>query len=279
MNKAFIKNSAYKSIGSSETFHKVESIDTDTITCLWIQSELDEFSTVCIKSWIKLGYHVDLYTYSKTFMNNISIEKLHIKDANKILSIPIDDSTNRPFLADAFRFNLFKQNKEGNRDRIIWMDTDLLLLRKIPTTSNYVSSQYTNQTGAFKCKNKVVPNIGVMSFDGTENIDYDKILNTKQKPKAYQSRYLKQYEKQVPNDIIMGPEVFCPVHWAWAKCLFQDRDFKPQMKYGILQKQLDDILPDEHILGIHLWRQIFKKKNYSVNDSSVYKQIINHLEL
>ena len=48
---------------------------TDTITCLWIQSELDEFSTVCIKSWIKQGYHVDLYTYSKRFMNNISIKQ------------------------------------------------------------------------------------------------------------------------------------------------------------------------------------------------------------
>ena len=252
---------------------------TDTITCLWIQSELDDFSTVCIRSWIKQGYHVDLYTYSKRFMNNISISHLHIKDANKILSIPIDDSTNKPFLADEFRFNLFKQNKEGNRDRIIWMDTDVLLLRKIPSTSNYVSSQYTNQTGAFKCKNKVVPNIGVMSFDGSENINYDKILNTKQKPKAFQSKYLKQYEKEVPNDIIMGPEVFCPVHWAWAKNLFNDIDFKPQMKYGILQKQIEDLLPDESILGVHLWRQIFKKKNYSVNDSSIYKQLINHLEL
>jgi len=127
---------------------------TDTITCLWVQSELDEFSTVCIKSWIRLGYHVDLYTYSASFMNNISISHLHIKDANIILSLPIDDATNKPFLADEFRFNLFKQNKEGNRDVIIWMDTDMLLLRKIPSTSNYVSSQYTQQTGAFKCKKK-----------------------------------------------------------------------------------------------------------------------------
>jgi len=250
---------------------------TDTITCLWVQSELDEFSTVCIKSWIRLGYHVDLYTYSASFMNNISISHLHIKDANIILSLPIDDATNKPFLADEFRFNLFKQNKEGNRDRIIWMDTDLLLLRKIPSTSNYVSSQYTQQTGAFKCKKKIVPNIGVMCFDGTENIDYDKILNTKQKAKVFQSKYLKIYEKEVPDDIIMGPEVFCPIHWGWAKELFTSKYFKNQFKYGIAQKQIEDILPTDSILGVHLWRQIFKKKKLEISDSSVYKQFLNHL--
>lgn len=248
-----------------------------TITCLWIQGELDNFSTVCIKSWIKLGYHVDLYTYSTNFMNNISIEKLHIKDANKILSIPIDDSTHKPFLADAFRFNLFKQNKEGLKERIIWADTDLLLLRTIPTQSNYVSSQFTNQTGAFKCKKKVVPNIGIMCFDGSENIDYNKILNCKTKAKAFQSKYLKEYEKQVPADIIMGPEVFCPIHWAWAKELFTSKYFKNQFKYGIAQKQIEDILPDERILGVHLWRQIYNKKELVINDSSVYKQFLNHL--
>ncbi len=252
---------------------------TDTITCLWIQGELDNFSTVCIRSWIKLGYHVDLYTYSKTFMNNISISNLHIKDANIILSVPIDDSTHKPFLADEFRFNLFKQNKEGNRDRIIWMDTDLLLLRKIPSTSNYVSSQYTQQTGAFKCKKKIVPNIGVMCFDGTENIDYDKILNTKQKPKSFQSKYLKEYEKQVKDDLILHPEAFCPVHWGWAKELFTSKFFKNQFKYGIAQKQIEDILPDESIFGVHLWRQIYNKKKLVISDSSVYKQLINHLEL
>ena len=53
-----------------------------TITCLWIQQELDDISIRCIKSWIALGYHVDLWTYSKEFMNNISIEKLHIRNAN-----------------------------------------------------------------------------------------------------------------------------------------------------------------------------------------------------
>jgi hypothetical protein len=251
----------------------------DTITCLWIQSDLDEFSTVCIKSWIRLGYHVDLYTYSTSFMNNISISHLHIKDANKILSIPIDDTTHKPFLADEFRFNLFKQNKEGDRDKLIWCDTDILLLRTIPTKSNYVSSQYTQQTGAFKCRKKIVPNIGVMCLDGREDIDYNKILNCKKKPKAFQSKYLKEYEKQVPPDLIMHPEAFCPIHWAWAKELFTCKFFKNQFKYGIAQKQIEDILPDENILGVHLWRQIYHKKKLEINDSSVYRQFLNHLEL
>ena len=157
------------------------------------------------------------------------------------------------------------------------MDTDILLLRPIPTKSNYVSSQYTQQTGIYKCKKKIVPNIGVMCLDGTENIDYNKILDCKTKAKAFQSKYLKIYEKEVPDDLILHPEAFCPVHWAWAKELFTSKYFKNQFKYGIAQKQIEDILPDENILGVHLWRQIYHKKELVINDSSVYRQLINHL--
>jgi len=249
-----------------------------TLTCLWIQSELDDLSKECIKSWLKLGYHIDLYTYSKLFTNNISVSHLHIKDARKILDIDIENETNKPFLADKWRFHLFKKNQCEDKERIIWLDTDILLLKRIPNTKNFVSSQLTQQTGAFKCKHKVVPNIGVICMDGTENINYDKILKVKGKDTAYQSKYLKEWERQLKDtDLIIEPESFCPVHWAWAKDFYTEPFFKKQFKYGITQKQIEDFTNEDNIYGVHLWRQILKKKNFGITEDSVYKKLLTKI--
>ena len=35
----------------------------NTLSCLWIQPLLDDISVMCIKSWIRLGYHINIYTY------------------------------------------------------------------------------------------------------------------------------------------------------------------------------------------------------------------------
>ena len=252
----------------------------ETITCLWVQSELDEMSEKCIRSWLKLGYDVNLYTYSKTFTNNIST-KLHIKNAREIYDIE-DDKIVEPYthLADVWRFTLLKLNKI-EKERIIYMDTDIVLLRNLPTQSNYVSSQYTQQTGAFKCKRKIVANIGVMCLDGTEDIDYDKILNCKGKRTIYQSKYLKEYEKQMKNlpDLIVDPNNFCPIHWGWAKDLFTKHLFVNQCKWGINQFQLADLLQEDNIYGIHLWRALKKGKNIGDTKYSIYNQIFNHLDI
>ena len=256
----------------------------NTITCLWIQDTLDEISELCLKSWISLGYHVNLYTYSTNFTNNISTD-IHIKNATTIYDAGVEllnPSCNYSHISDEFRFNLFWKNQhEDKKNKIIWMDTDVLLLKPIPTCFNYVSSQYTNQTGAFKCKNKVMPNIGVMCLNGKEKIDFLKILRTKKKATAFQSKFLKEYEKQLSNckELIIDPEAFCPVHWAWAKDFYTHSYFIKQSKYGIVQKQIEDILDDVEIYGVHLWRQILNKNEYNVSDNSVFNQILKKINL
>lgn len=259
----------------------MENINLTTITCLWVQSELDEISDKCIRSWIKQGYDVDLFTYSKSFTNNIST-KLHIKNARDIYDP--GEIIEEPYshIADVWRFTLLNKNKD-DRERLIYMDTDILLLKKIPNDFNYVSSQYTQQTGAFKCKKKIIANIGVMCMDGSENIDYHKILNSKSKKTVYQSKYLKEYEKQLNQprqlELILPPTCFCPIHWAWVKDLYAQRIFLKQQKYGILQMCLEDILQEDDIYGVHLWRALKKGKNIGNTTDSIYQQILNHLEL
>lgn len=253
----------------------------NTITCLWVQSELDAISKDCIKSWIALDYHVNLYTYSKLFSNYISVSHLHIKNANDI--IPLQDYTDssKEFMADRFRFELFLQNKESlERETIIWLDTDTLLLRKLPNTTNYVSSQLTPQSGIYCCKKKVIANIGVMCFDGTEEIDWSKILKSKSTKKtAFQSKYLKNYEKQMDkhNDYVLPAKSFCPVHWSYAKELFTESDFLIPYKYNIEQNKINDIINDVEVYGIHVWRQIYKKKMLTISQNSIYNQLLKYI--
>ena len=252
-----------------------------TITCLWIQAELDEISKDCIKSWIALGYNVNLYTYAKLFSNYISVSHLHIKNANHIIEEKDYDNEAVEHKADRFRFELFRQNQESLApETIIWMDTDTLLLRKLPEKVNWVSSQLTPQSGIYCCKKKVIANIGVMCFDGYEAIDWVKILKSKSTKKtAFQSKYLKNYEKQMDkhSDYLLPAKAFCAVHWSYAKELFTEKDFLVPYKYNIEQNKIIDIINDPEVIGIHVWRQIYKKKMLTIGESSVYNQLLKYI--
>ena len=255
------------------------TIMTNTLTCLWIQSDLDDISKDCIKSWIALGYHVNLYTYSKLFTNNISTN-IHIKNANDIIPFQEHSESAKEHIADKFRFELFRQNQESlDPERIIWLDTDTILLRKIPTHFNYVSSQLTPQSGIYCCKKKKIANIGVMCFDGFEKVNWVKITKSRSsKMTAFQSKYLKNYEKEIERfpEYILPAKAFCPVHWSYTKELFTEKDFLIPFKYSIAQRKIEDILEDQEVYGIHLWRQIYKKKLLSVDTDSMYQIIKNY---
>ena len=47
------------------------------ISCLWVQEELDEFSNICIMSWLRLGYQIDIYTYS--YIENFELQNIITK--------------------------------------------------------------------------------------------------------------------------------------------------------------------------------------------------------
>ena len=259
-----------------------------TITCLWIQNKLDDISITCVNSWLKLGYKIDIYTYSIGFRNEWINTKyddmVNVKDANEILNDKVDINK-LEFKADLFRFRLFAINKAKQFvERIIWLDTDQYLIRKIPTDKNYVSSQSTLNAGAFKHKDiREMPNIGVMSFDGNEDIDWKYIIDNGMKYKKnneLQSSFLKYYEKiMIKTDHAVEPNIFCPIHWAWVKDLYAQRQFLKQHKYGILQLQIEDILQETEIYGVHLWRALKKGKKIGMTTNSIYQQLLNHLEL
>ena len=257
-----------------------------TITCLWIQNKLDDISITCVNSWLKLGYKIDIYTYSIGFRNEWINTKyddmVNVKDANEILNDKVDINK-LEFKADLFRFRLFAINKAKQFiERIIWLDTDQYLIRKIPTDKNYVSSQSTLNAGAFKHKDiREMPNIGVMSFDGNEDIDWKYIIDNGMKYKKnneLQSSFLKYYEKiMIKTDYAVEPNVFCPIHWAWSKEIYTKNDVDPtKYKYGLKPVEYVRLKNNEKVLGIHLWRQLFKKNNYKITNNSIYNTLKKH---
>ena len=258
----------------------------DTITCLWVQDKLDEISIMCINSWLKLGYKVDLYTYSKDFENEWAntqyCDQIFIKDASEIYDNQYDIKR-LEFVADIFRFNLFKLNKvnRGSLDTsrtILWCDTDQYLIRKIPEVGNFVSSQLTLATGAFKHKYiRQIPNIGVMCFDGWENVDWKEILdkglscNTTE----FQSGFLKHYEKIIIKyDYACEASLFCPIHWAWAKDIYCKSEIDiNKSKYGLTPIEFQECIDNKKIIGLHLWRQLYKKSKWKITEDSIYNKL------
>tara|TARA_R110000765_G_scaffold181987_2_gene287971 strand:+ start:304 stop:1836 length:1533 start_codon:yes stop_codon:yes gene_type:complete len=245
----------------------------EIISALWIQYTLDEHSNICIQSWLNLNYTVNLYTYSslKVFKNNNNIclnSKINVIDANIILK-----KTESDFLplSDMFRFHLLNKSS-----KCLWIDTDMFLLKRLPKT-NFVSSEHSNQTGAFKTKDRTkTPNIGIISQISGNLLNWTNIIkkceknNTKQN--SNNNNFMKIYQKEMmtkPN-LVAEPELYCPISWCYAKEIYTKKDVIGT-KYGIDQHNIDWIL--DNSFSIHLWRNLFRTKKYEIKKDSIYSRL------
>jgi hypothetical protein len=199
-----------------------------------------------------------------------------VEDGNKIC--PNNNNiSSLEFRADEFRFTLFNMNKKSSSfNRIIWSDTDQYLIRKIPIVTNFVSSQETLKEGAFKHKDvREIPNIGIMSFDGYENVDWELIIKKgNRKGKVNQSASLKQYEKLLLNSIYpVSSKSYCPIHWAYGKDIYSYVDIEQKNKYGLEPITYRRLYEDKEIIGIHLWRALLNKKKWIIQKDSIYNRL------
>ena len=245
------------------------------ISCLWIQEELDQFSNICLLSWLRLGYQIDIYTYS--YIENFELQNIitknkniNVLDANIILKKTEDDFLP---LSDLFRFTLLSKIPH-----CIWLDTDMFLLKRL-TEGNFVSSEHSRQTGNLATKNRTkTSNIGCIS-QMEQIIDWDKIIvkckKNNKKHNLNNNNFMKIYQKEMHEyhwNLIAEPNAFCPVSWAYAKEIYTEPDIIGT-KFGIAQKPLKYIL--ENSTGIHLWRNLYNKKKTEITENSVYNQIKN----
>ena len=245
------------------------------ISCLWIQQHLDEISNTCIQSWLNLNYDVIIYTYADVvdFIKSNAIcsnNRIKVMDANTILSWDKGTEDYLP-LSDLFRFTLLSK-----QDLCLWLDTDMFLLKELPA-GNYVSSEFANKTGAFVPKERTyTANIGVIS-QIKKIIDWEKIikscLKNNKKQNSNKNNFMKIYQKEIHtnfSDLIRPPQNFCPIHWSFASCIYEESDVVG-CKYGIEHKGMNDIFVNS--IGIHLWRNLYKTKEFLLQSHSVFRQL------
>jgi len=245
----------------------------NTISCLWIQKNLDEISNLCIESWLKQGYKVDIYTYS--LLLNFSICNPICRDSRvKVIDARTIYDGEDDFLpcSDKFRFMLL-----NSKEQLIWMDTDVFLIKRIPK-GTYVSSEACKKVGAFSPKGReLTANIGVISQE-ERIIDWgsiiDKINKKSLKQNQNKNSYMKIYQDVIHKkhmDIVKPPDYFCPISWAFAKEIYTMKDIEGG-KFGIINSWTK-IKQNEKVYGIHLWRNIKTVKKYEALEGCVYNQI------
>mgnify|MGYP003672719107 CR=1 FL=1 len=227
------------------------------IKSLWIGTHLNELSELCIMSWLRLDYQVELYidilNLPKYMDRFRSSGQLVFKSVKEIMSY--DNGLDILPFSDLFRYKLL--HKTGGT----WLDADMFLLRRLPQDKIIVSSEHTFRSGAFKSKLDYVPNIGVLRFTkGHQLLDavITKIEN-KLKPSEFcdnMNIFRKLVVKQTDIEIAR-PEVFCGLDWWNCKDSYYNGNYKT--KYAVEPKTNEWLVANA--CGIHLWNNFTYNKH------------------
>jgi len=162
-----------------------------------------------------------------------------------------------------------------------WLDSDMFLVKRLPHDKIIISSEHSLQSGAFKSKSNLKPNIGVLRFP--PNNPFVKAVvkklmpTTKEDEKSAKSvnqtskmlkfiNMLKTKKWSHMNEYVAEPEVYCPVPWFFAKELFNtDLLEVVNDKYNVAFNNISD-----QTRAIHLWENIARNK-YNI-DLNVVKE-------
>ncbi len=234
------------------------------LSSLWIGKKLNEISKICIKSWIKQGYAIDLYVNELTendfphdlmpYINLIDYKEIECDYENDIL----------PF-SDYWRYKLLKQKPQST-----WIDADMFLLDRLPTTNIIISSEHTMQSGAYKSNKTYVPNIGVLKLNTIEGQMFlsevlEKIDRGKKATFCDNMKIFRNILKKICYDeiyrYIYKPNAFCPVPWWDCAEIYKDIE-EFSTKYSVSVKSTDYILNNS--IAIHLWNN-FTFKKYKID--------------
>ena len=248
-------------------------MNNNSVFSFWVEGELDFHSTICIKSWLKLGYDVTIFKYEDINTDNNKFPSVVFKDARQFCERP---PFNKPQeIADYFRFA--KLLKTGGT----WLDSDELLLKRLPEDEVIISSEHCKRFGAYSPKNREkTPNIGVLRFPPNPPIIAETMKRFKRQikrggiPENVNQNYnhlMKKFQAIILKEgrqLVSEPELYCPISWAYAKELYEKPDLwetkkfgsDPHKKFGIDQKQLQIILDKSY--GIHLWRNLYHTRGY-----------------
>ena len=240
---------------------------------LWL-GDTNPICRLCISSWLKLGYtvkiYVDLQNLDKFFSNEMKLSNVILIDYKTILDLPLDNLLQ---FTDYFRFKRLME--EGG----IWLDADMFLLKPIPNNNIIISSERTQQSGAFKSSIKEIPNIGCLKFPPNDPLMVhcvNKIKNSKSLSKKIQKNmFIFQRAIRFNNDFThykeyVTPAVeYCPINYDNVKNIYNDEPFVSKYKKEITY--FPKIL--ETSTGIHLWENLSLNK-YKIDFNNIHPQSV-----
>ena len=249
----------------------------DIIKSLWIGNFLNDISELCIMSWLKLDYQVELYidtlNLPKYMDKYRKSGQLSFKSINEIM--PYSSGAEILPYSDLFRYKLLFQT--GGT----WCDADMFLLKKLPKDDIIISSEHTFQSGAYKSKLTWVANIGVLRFPKgdqfLENLIF-KIENTTTKTAEFCDNMI-VFRKKLKNheyfDLVSPPYMYCSLCWWNCKESYYEDHYK--IKYGVKNMTNDEMI--SRATSVHLWNNITNSKHKidfnKINPNSLYQKLYN----
>ena len=257
------------------------------VQSLWVGSDLSRLEIYSIKSFLKTGHEFHLYVYDE--IKNIP-EGTIVKDANDIMPRKTIFTLKNAYLpfSDIFRYKLLYE--KGN----YWVDVDLIALKKFDFDEPFVfSSERTIQKGAYRLKQKFVPNIGVLKAP-PKSAFYKELYNKcmiyhqkgTNKDKIKYMRILRQMIlKYNYSRYVKKPQYFCHLDWWHAKDAFMNvKSFKS--KYGVKGHSINSMFGKNTVFKpytIHLWRNLATKKykldlNAKYHKNSLWERLVKHVD-
>ena len=258
------------------------NINTNHIFTIWIsENQPDNLNFRCLESWIRLGYDVTVFVdeyYGRTWSlpSYLHGAKL-IRPLSQIMDrslFTLNKCDKILHKIDFLRFYIL--NKYGGT----WLDSDMLLIKRLPPDPIIISSEHTLQSGFKKSKELYKPNIGVLRFSPghpfTKAVVEKMSIETKEdlKDGINQTSKMLKFIKMLKlkkwsymNKFVAEPQIYCPVPFPFAKELYTKHLLDVvDTKYNLEFNYIDD-----STVGVHLWNN-FKKNKFKIEEKDIHPE-------
>jgi hypothetical protein len=257
--------------------------DKNEIFSIWVKNPPTILNFHSWRSWIRLGYKVKLFgdvSFLKTQVPLDILSKIELCDLQCFSSFTFDEDKILQQI-DLWRFIYLK--KYGGT----WLDSDIILIKRIPQDNIVISSEHTLQSGGRKSKETYRPNIGCLRFPPNHPF-IDAVVSRLQvndnqdaNPNVHQTSKMMKFIKIIKlkkwshiYDKVVQPEVFCPIPYAFGKEIITQHWQNASVKYGLKFNY-----SNQKTCGWHLWENIILKKykldlEEDIHENSIFNRLM-----
>lgn len=257
--------------------------DKNEIFSIWVLNPPTILNFHSWRSWIRLGYKVHLYGDPNELKKQLPLDilsKIFLHDLNSFSSFTFNKEKLLQSI-DLWRF-IFLKERGGT-----WLDSDMVLVKRLPQSDIIISSEHTLQAGGRKSKETYRPNIGCLRFPPNHpfiNAVVDRLkVNDHQdaNPNVHQTSKMMKFIKIIKlkkwshiYDKVVAPEVFCPIPYSFAKEIATNHWQNANIKYGLKFNY-----SNQNTVGFHLWENFLLRKHKinleeDIHENSIFNRLM-----